>query len=202
MHETQKLKLAVATCCTDQFIQEFIESDLESQVYSRLLPILRMKDFNINLETLSEDMLSLMIKIRYFDFSITRYNYLNMQHPILAITYIEKNQKEFLEQVNEVTMTSELLNELLSNKSIEFVTKSKLVDFFADKYMSQDIVSCITNDNYKITKSCFENAWQYADSKQKKQLFMRNFELLGVDDLETYFGDLGGQFKDFASRCV
>ena len=29
---------------------------------------------------------------------------------------------------------------------------------------------------------------------------MRNFELLGVDDLETYFGDLGGQFKDFASR--
>lgn len=198
--ETQKLESVDAACCTDQFIQEFIERDLEGQVYSQLLPILRMKDFNINFETLSEDMLSLMIEIKYFDFTIARYNYLNMQHPILAITYIEKNQEEFLEQVNEVTMTNELLNELLSNKSIEFVTKSKLVDCFADKYMSQDIVSCITNDNYKITKSCFENAWQYADSKQKKQLFMRNFELLGVDDLETYFGDLGGQFEEFASR--
>lgn len=194
---TEELKMIDTSCCTDKFIQAFIVADLGPNVYERLLPVLHMKDFNLELKTLTENMISLMIEIKYFGFTVTRYTYLDEEYHHLAVNYIAKNQKEFLDQVEEITMSGDLLNELLSSSSIDDATKQQLFDLFAEKYMSVDIVNHIVSGKFKITKLCFEAAWQYANISQKERMFIENLELLNIDDLEQCFSDLGDKYSNF-----
>lgn len=194
---TEELKMIDTGCCTDKFIQAFIAADLGPNVYERLLPVLHMNDFNLDLETLTENMIGLMIEIKYFDFTVTRYTYLDEEYHHLAINYIAKNQEEFLDQVEEITMSADLLNELLSNGSIDDTTKKQLFDLFAEKYMSVDIVNHVVSGRFKIKKSCFEAAWQYANISQKERMFIENLELLNIDDLEQCFSDLGDKYSNF-----
>ena len=70
-----------------------------------------------------------MIDIKYFDFTVTTYNYLFTEHYDLAVKYIIKNQEDFVEQqVEQIKMSSQLLVDLLTNRSLEDSTKTKLFD--------------------------------------------------------------------------
>nr|WP_288348089.1 hypothetical protein [uncultured Anaerostipes sp.] len=199
--QISKLKLASTYCCTDEFIKDFISADLKSDMYEQLLPVLRMKDFDFELETLDRNILSVMIDIKYFDFTTSRYNYLFEVYPDLAIKYIIKNQEEFFEQeVEQIKMSSQLLNDLLTNQSIDNSVKVRLVDLFAENNMSEDIIDYIITKKIRITKACFEVAWTYANINQKGKMFRRNLELLNCDDLEKYFADLDGEYTEFANR--
>lgn len=196
-----KLKFASTYCCTDEFIKAFISASLESCLYEQLLPVLKMKEFDLNLETLDINILGVMIDIKYFDFTVTTYNYLFTEHYDLAVKYIIKNQEDFVEQqVEQIKMSSQLLIDLLTNRSLEDSTKTKLFDLFAVNNMSEDIVEYIVTERISITRSCLETAWKYSNVNQKDRLFRDNFELLNSDDLEKYFADLGEKYKGFADR--
>ena len=122
-------------------------------------------------------------------------------YPDLAIKYIIKNQEEFFEQeVEQIKMSSQLLNDLLTNQSIDNSAKVRLVDLFAENNMSEDIIDYIITKKIRITKACFEVAWTYANINQKEKMFRRNLELLNCDDLEKYFADLDGEYTEFANR--
>lgn len=197
---TEELKTIDTVCCTDKFIQAFIAADFGPNVYERLLPVLHMKDFNLDLDMLTENMIRLMIEIKYFDFTVTRYIYLDEEYHHLAINYIAKNQGEFLDQVEEITMSGNLLNELLSSSFIDDATKQQLFDLFAMEYMSQDIVPYVINGRFEITKVCFKAVWEYANNDQRGQLFVGYYELLNADDLEKCFDDLSQTYSGFTDR--
>ena len=91
-------------------------------------------------------------------------------YPDLAIKYIIKNQEEFFEQeVEQIKMSSQLLNDLLTNQSIDNSAKVRLVDLFAENNMSEDIIDYIITKKIRITKACFEVAWTYANINQKEK---------------------------------
>ena len=196
----EELKKENTSCCTDEFIQDFILANFENYIYEKLLPILRMKEFNFDIEKLTENMLSLMINIKYFDFTVTKCNYFENEYPNLTINYIVKNQEEFLDKVKEINMSNKLLNELLTNDLIDSTIKNKVFDLFAENYMSQDIVLYIVSSGIEIKKSCFEVAWKYANLNQKERMFIDNLELLDCNDLEKYFQALGEKYTRFIDR--
>lgn len=159
-----------------------------------------MKEFNFDIEKLTENMLSLMINIKYFEFTVTKCNYFENEYPNLAINYIVKNQEEFLDKVKEINMSNKLLNELLTNDLIDSTIKNKVFDLFAENYMSQDIVLYIVSSGIEIKKSCSEVAWKYANLNQKERMFIDNLELLDCNDLEKYFQALGEKYTRFIDR--
>ena len=94
-----ELKNANVEYCDDKFIRSFIMAGCEINIYEQLLPILRMSNFDIELEDLDNEMLEVMVNIGYFEFSTERYQYLFTANNNLAIKYIAKNQERFLEQM-------------------------------------------------------------------------------------------------------
>lgn len=201
--QISKLKFASTYCCTDEFIKAFISANLESCLYEQLLPVLKMKEFDLNLETLDINLLGVMIDIKYFDFTVTTYNYLFTEHYDLAVKYIIKNQEDFVEQqVEQIKMSSQLLVDLLTNRSLEDSTKTKLFDLFAESNMSGDIVDYVINNKIRITKEFLALARQYSDETQKDRLFRTYFELLNADDLEKYFAELDKKYKGFSNRTI
>lgn len=187
----------------DKFIFEFVMQKMEKHIYERLLPILRMKKFNLQLEDIRDDVLDLMVKIKYFEFSVERYEYLRVNHYELSIEYIIKSQRDFIRHIGQIEMSGTLLRDLLQSKGISSDTKTNLLNLFAEKYMDESLVELIVDDfnhQFSLSKACFKTAWTYADQRQREKLFYNNFERLDADDLENCFADLGDVYTGFANR--
>ncbi len=196
-----ELKNANVEYCDDKFIRSFIMAGCEINIYEQLLPILRMSNFDIELEDLDNEMLEVMVNIGYFEFSTERYQYLFTANNNLAIKYIAKNQERFLEQIDEIEMSSSLLEKLLNEKTISDVTMKKLISLFGEQYMSKKIAEYVALRNIQVTKSCFDIIWKYlADENQRILLLINNIELFDADNLQHYFSDLNGEYQQLANR--
>lgn len=196
-----ELKNANVEYCDDKFIRSFIMAGCEINIYEQLLPILRMSNFDIELEDLDNEMLEVMVNIGYFEFSTERYQYLFTANNNLAIKYIAKNQETFLEQIDEIEMSSSLLEKLLNEKTISDVTMKKLISLFGEQYMSKKIAEYVALRNIQVTKSCFDIIWKYlADENQRILLLINNIELFDADNLQHYFSNLNGEYQQLADR--
>lgn len=196
-----KLKNANVECCDDEFIRSFIMAGCEINIYEQLLQILRMSDFDIKLEDLDNEILEVMVKIGYFEFSVERYQYLFTANNNLAIKYIAKNQERFLEQIDEIEMSSSLLEKLLNEKTISDLTMKKLISLFGEQYMSKKIAEYVALRNIQVTKSCFDIIWEYLeDENQRILLLINNIELFDADNLQHYFSNLNGEYQQLADR--
>lgn len=196
-----KLKSANVECCDDEFIRSFIMAGCEINIYEQLLPILRMSNFDIELEDLDNERLEVMVNIGYFEFSTERYQYLFTANNNLAIKYIAKNQERFLEQIDEIEMSSSLLEKLLNEETISDLTMKKLISLFGEQYMSKKIAEYVALRNIQVTKSCFDIIWEYLeDENQRILLLINNIELFDADNLQHYFSNLNGEYQQLADR--
>lgn len=194
------LESANTQACTDNFIVSFINANCNDEVYRKLLPVMHMKSFNIPLEKLSNELLKLMIEIKYFDFTLERYAYIEQIDHDFAIDYIVNNQNAVINLIAQFPMTNGLLDELLANNSIEQKNKEMLCNYFAQKFMGNNIVKRILATKININKDCFKLAWNDATEEEKEQLMLEYFKLLNNDDLEKCFTELGGKYEDFKKR--
>ena len=50
----------------DDFIRDFIKADFNDEVIEKLLPLLRMKEFDLDLDSLRQNILEIMVECNYF----------------------------------------------------------------------------------------------------------------------------------------
>ena len=189
-----RLKDADNQCCDDEFISELIKDNLSESVYEILLPELPMDDFNVQLSDITKDNLGVMVRCRYFAFSLDRFKELRELDEVLSVKYISLNQNISVENIDESCMDSTLLRELLVNDGIKVHNKNELLRMFAVNHMTAEIAEIMNQEGLSITKDVFEAVWNCLELDKKKGLFFRNLELFTADDFEKYLRELGGAY--------
>lgn len=192
------LKDADKQCCDDEFISELIKDNLSENVYKILLPELHMNDFNVKLSDIPKDNLGVMVRCRYFAFSIDRFKELRKLDEVLAVKYISLNQNISVKNIDESFMDRKLLRELLVNEDITIHNKNELLRMFAVNYMNAEIAEIMNQAELSITKDIFEVAWNCLELGKKKVLFFLNLDLFTADDFEKYLREIGGDYAGFS----
>lgn len=187
-------------CCDDEFISELIKDNLSENVYETLLPKLHIDNFNVQLSDIPTDNLYVMVRCKYFAFSIDRFKELRKLDEVLAVKYISLNQNISVENIDESCMDSTLLRELLVNDDIKIHNKNALLRMFAVKYMTEEIAELMNQAELSITKDIFEVAWNCLELGKKKVLFFLNLDLFTADDFEKYLREIGGDYAGFSDE--
>lgn len=193
-----RLEDADKQCCDDEFISELIKDNLSENVYETLLPKLHIDNFNVQLSDIPIDNLYVMVRCRYFAFSIDRFKELRKLDEVLAVKYISLNQNISVENIDESCMDSTLLRELLVNDDITIHNKNELLRMFAVNYMNAEIAEIMNQAGLSITKDIFEAAWNYLELDEKKEFFFLNLSLFTADDFEKYLREIGGDYAGFS----
>lgn len=193
-----RLEDADKQCCDDEFISELIKDNLSENVYKTLLPKLHIDNFNVQLSDIPIDNLYVMVRCKYFAFSIDRFKELRKLDEVLAVKYISLNQNISVENIDESCMDRKLLRELLVNDDIKIHNKNVLLRMFAVKYMTEEIAELMNQEGLSITKDIFEVAWNCLELGKKKVLFFLNLDLFTADDFEKYLREIGGDYAGFS----
>lgn len=183
----------------DDFIQEFILTDVETTLKEKLLPVLRMKDFNIPLPSIDESTLQIMINCQYFAFTVAAYSDVDSVSADMSLIFILKNQDAYMSLHEGIPMTSDLLEKLLAS-SLQQEYKSKLFSAYAEDYMTKKIALQMYTLHMPVTKGVFAEAWNCVDEREQEQLLLENCTVLDSAELEQKFKEVGGDYAELANR--
>jgi len=195
-----EFKTANNQCVDDDFIREFVKAKIDDKVFDSLLPQLRMNEFDISLDTLSQNRVSTMIGCRYFEFSVERFGEIEESHPTLRASFILKNQEVYIKNINGIQMDSELLETLLFASKLERETAQILVDTFGMQHMTTRIACDFASIKATLNLQIFKILWDYLDDVAKQKLMLEKLDLLDADSLHSCFTDLESVYLDFVDR--
>ncbi len=195
-----KLSVEKNNYVTDNFAKDIINAKFEDSVIKKLLPVLPMKTFDLDVEQLPENILAIMVECNYFGYTIEYYQSIAERNEDIAVEYIVKNQAEFYNSLEDFSMTKNVLERLLFEQKIPMDNREELFEKYAKTYMTEKIALNMNAEGFKVTKTLFDIAWEILSENQKERLMIANLELLNVDDMEKCFGELSGQYSVLTER--
>ncbi len=196
----EELEHLDSKCISERFIKDFIMSTVKVSTFEMLLPKLKLEDFDIPFESISESKIEVMINQKYFPFEVNRYIELKKLYPDLCSNFILHNQNEFRLVIASIPMEESLLEELLDSPLLESSNVQILLDTFGVDYMSTSIAKSLYSFNATISIPLFDAAWGYLEEQEKKDLMFSCLAILGASEFEKCFLDLPRWYSKFCDR--
>ncbi len=195
-----ELKRLDSTCMSEGFIKEFIKSPVDESVFEVLLPKLKLDNFDIPINEISRQRISVMIKQKYFAFDSNRYTEIKDVYPNLCSEFILHNQDKYMQIIESIPMDQSLLEKLLLSRELIRENIQILLKTFGESFMTSEIAKNLHILNVTIDKSLFNAAWTYLDEKGKRELMLRYLSILEASDFETCFSELSRWYLEFCDR--
>lgn len=194
------LKMADTTVVSDEFIKEFINSEFNGEIQRKLIPVLKMDDFDMDVSTIDPFTLKIMIDCRYFAFSAERYESLAEISTDIGVAFITQNQADFMVEKDGITMSDRLFERLMLSEHIQKEYKDELFVEYAERCMTEGVAMKMAALKLPVTKNIVDTAMNCVEQKDKAEILFENIEVYGADDLPRKFDELGGKYADLVDR--
>ena len=194
------LKTADTTVVSDEFIKEFINSEFNGEIQRKLIPVLKMDDFDMDVSTIDPFTLKIMIDCRYFALSAERYKSLAAISPNLGVDFITQNQDDFMAIKNSITMSGDLFESLMLSEHIQKEYKDELFVEYAESRMTAGVAMKISALKLPVTKDIVDTAMNCVDQQDKAEILFANIGVYGAGELPRKFNELGGIYVNLADR--
>lgn len=194
------LKMDDTTAVSDEFIKEFINSEFNGEIQRKLIPVLKMDDFDMDVSTIDPFTLKIMIDCRYFAFSAERYESLAEISTDIGVAFITQNQADFMVEKDGITMSDRLFERLMLSEHIQKEYKDELFVEYAERCMTEGVAMKMAALKLPVTKNIVDTAMNCVEQKDKAEILFENIEVYGADDLPRKFDELGGKYADLVDR--
>ena len=184
----------------DSFIKAFIEADFEQEIEQKLLPVLRLEKFDLEISSIAEPTLRIMVDCSYFEFSADRYIAVNDVSSEIGIKFILKNQEDYMSLSDSIRMTSSLLEQLVFNDDFAVNNRHQLFCDYAESYMTEKIAMQMKAHNLPVSKDIFEAAWNCTAQEDHIELLLDYCTILNAGELEQYFAKLRAPYSELSDR--
>ena len=188
-----------ASSIDDIFIKDLIKANFEPKIECRLLPVLRLDNFDLDIQSIRESTLRAMIDCNYFEFTVERYSIISSISLDIGIFFILKNQDDYMRLKNDITMSGELFERLIFNDDFNEENKQQLFSEYAEKYITKKVAEQMKIRNLPVTKKVFEAAWKCA-AERRAELVLDYCTLLNAAELGQYFAKLQAPYSDLGDR--
>lgn len=190
----------------EAFIKGFINAGFEISALNALLPVLRLKEFDLSISSLDERVLQAMINCSYFAFTADTFEEVSKVDEAsdasnFALEFVLKNQTEFMQIMEDVRIKQYLFEQLILNDQFQKKYKDELFTEYAERYMTLTLATKMKVLGVPVTKAIFESAWNTVSTKAEcEELLLDYYKLLDTDELEGYFTKIGGVYEKLAQR--
>lgn len=185
---------------TDKLKEDIITSDIEDNVFSKLISSLNISSFSSTYDTISDSKMKILIEKKAVPFSTENYEAISEAHPDLRLEFLIINQNDYISNMDDITINEDLLYDLVISPQIPHNTKQTLISKYACDFMSKSLAQIVVGNAYVINKEIFFKVWEELDENNQNKLLLNNYNLLECDDLERCFNKLNKIYKDLDDR--
>lgn len=184
----------------DDFIRQFIQVDGEQKAKQILIPVLRMKSFDLVISSIDEITLGIMIDCRYFEFTASNYSAVKDVSPALGLQFVLNNQDEYMNLKASISMTADLFEGLICSRNLKPEYRTQLFSEYGKSYMTEKVALHMNEFQLPVTKEIFNVAWSRVPQKEHTKLFLENCTIFNANELEQRFREVGGEYLGLVER--
>lgn len=184
----------------DDFIRQFIQVDGEQKAKQILIPVLRMKSFDLVISSIDETTLGIMIDCRYFEFTASNYSAVKDVSPALGLQFVLNNQDEYMNLKASISMTADLFEGLICSRNLKPEYRTQLFSEYGKSYMTEKVALHMNELQLPVTKEIFNVAWSRVPQKGHTKLFLENCTIFNANELEQRFREVGGEYLGLVER--
>lgn len=188
------------TVVDDSFIKAFITADFEQRIEQKLLPVLRLENFDLDISSIAEPTLRIMVACNYFEFTAGRYSAVNSVSSDIGIKFIINNQEEYMSLSDSIPMTSSLLEQLVFDADFDTDNRCQVFCDYAESYMTEKIAMQMKSRDLPVSKDIFVAAWNCTTKEKHVELLLDYCTMLNTDELEQYFTELKAPYLGLSDR--
>ena len=188
------------TVVDDSFIKAFITADFEQRIEQKLLPVLRLENFDLDISSIAEPTLRIMVACNYFEFTAGRYSAVNSVSSDIGIKFIINNQEEYMSLSDSIPMTSSLLEQLVFDADFDTDNRCQVFCDYAESYMTEKIAMQMKSRDLPVSKDIFVAAWNCTTKEKRVELLLDYCTMLNTDELEQYFTELKAPYLGLSDR--
>ena len=184
----------------DDFIRQFIQVDVEPVSKQILIPVLRMKSFDLAISSIDKITLEIMIDCKYFEFTASNYSAVKDVSPNLSLQFVLNNQDEYMQLKTSISMTTGLYEGLICSRNLKPEYRAQLFSEYGKNHMTEKVALHMNELQLPITKDIFNVAWSRVTQEKHTELLLENCTIFNADELEQRFREIGGEYLELADR--
>lgn len=184
----------------DDFIRQFIQVDVEPVTKQILIPVLRMKSFDLAISSIDKITLEIMIDCKYFEFTASNYSAVKDVSPNLSLQFVLNNQDEYMELKTSISMTTGLFEGLICSRNLKPEYRAQLFSEYGKNHMTEKVALHMNELQLPVTKEIFNVAWSQVSQEMHTELLLENCTIFNADELEQRFREIGGEYLELADR--
>ena len=188
------------TVVDDSFIKAFITADFEQRIEQKLLTVLRLENFDLDISLIAEPTLRIMVACNYFEFTAGRYSAVNSVSSDIGIKFIINNQEEYMCLSDSIPMTPSLLEQLVFDADFDTDNRCQVFCDYAESYMTEKVAMQMKSRDLPVSKDIFVAAWNCTTEEKHVELLLDYCTMLNTDELEQYFTELKAPYLGLSDR--
>lgn len=181
-------------------VEEIIKSELGEECFDRFMNCVPKIECTIALNSINASHVKILIVKKFVDFSIQFAEDIKQFHPDLYVLTLLTNYESVLEKLEDYTISSEELEQILISEMIDDTVKIRFIEQKAVIPYSSSIALYLRNVDCELTKEIYQNAWEVLEEDQRYALFLNQIQILNEDDISECFKELGEDYQKFADR--
>ncbi len=181
-------------------VEEIIKSELGEECFDRFMNCVPKIECTIALNSINASHVKILIVKKFVDFSIQFAEDIKQFHPDLYVLTLLTNYESVLEKLEDYTISSEELEQILISEMIDDTVKIRFIEQKAVIPYSSSIALYLRNVDCELTKEIYRNAWKALEEDQRYALFLNQIQILNEDDISECFKELGEDYQKFADR--
>jgi len=186
-------------------------NDLSLESYSILLKQINYRWDDLHFQNFNLENVKYMInQKKILNFSLENFNRLKEKFPDLHITFIEKNQDDFLKNFTDYTLDESDILMLLTSTEILEINKIQLIEKIDDdmiienEEIGKNICNLLANSTYvPLDYSVLKSLFTHSNSIENRiKLLNKHLDKISNTEIQSLIEMLGPTYKDiFKKQC-
>ena len=186
---------------TYKFKESISLSEIDGDVFTKILSQLQMDAFTIELAKISREKLTIMIEKQNFNFTEADYEELKEYAPDLCAPYILLNQAAFAAIFDQISLSDAVFESLVLSKDLSIPIKEKVLNRDGTVLMTERVANHLCELDIVISTEVFATAWEKLNNTRKqKELLFLHLDILELWDFEKYLVALDEPYKSLERR--
>lgn len=194
------ISVAENTSIADDIRETLLFEDFLEEVYRKVATGIYKESYSDSLSKLNEMKIRVLIEEHLLPFTKTYWTELSTEAPDLRVVYALESKEEFIQDLDDITLTIDEVNQLLDNDVFGNDDKDHILKKITPAQMTEKTAMILRSTTCVAPKEYIVKAWELLPDDKKYQLLLNHMNVFQDNELAMLFGQLSSEYHQLVER--
>lgn len=183
----------------DAHVKEFLKNDIQERTIEKILQNYEMEPFIENLNGYRDNVVKIMILLKYFEYTRSRYNEIITTFPNMLPLFVKYYWDEFEPEIQSISFDSEVLDKLIES-DLDDEKKAVLLNRADASQMTNAMHIFVRNTKTKVPKRFLQATWDKLGVNDRPAFLAKHYSAFNINEIQNMFVQMPDEYHSLIQK--